>query len=156
MMTHKKTDVQLITGPLQNLRQSAANLDSFVLFKNFRWFANMRDDFSWVYGLSEVEINDFARQYSDTKDEIKTLLNNTENEKLQAKIKSEYDSLPTLDPKEFTVDLDKATWFLNMLRPFKTIRKSLEFKDILNEINRTCERMINYIENVKWLEIENM
>ena len=116
----------------------------------------MRDDFSWVYGLSEVEINDFARQYSDTKDEIKTLLNNTENEKLQAKIKSEYDSLPTLDPKEFTVDLDKATWFLNMLRPFKTIRKSLEFKDILNEINRTCERMINYIENVKWLEIENM
>ena len=130
------------------------NLDNFVLFKNFRWYANMRDNFSWVYGLSEVEINDFARQYSDTKDGIKTILNNTENKKLQAKIKTEYDSLPSLDPKDFAIDLGKVSWIFNLLRPFKTIRKSLEFKDILNEINRTCERMINYIENVEWLELE--
>ncbi|MES2591590.1 MAG: hypothetical protein V4608_06875 [Bacteroidota bacterium] len=153
-MTQEKTDLQLITTPLRNLRQSAMNLDGFVLFINFRWFADMRDDFSWVYGISEVEINDFARQYGDTKDGIKTLLNNTENEKLRTKLKFEFESLPTLDPKEFTVDLDKPYWILSMLRPIKTIRKSIKFKDILNEINLTYERMVNYIENVEWLELQ--
>jgi hypothetical protein len=153
-MTQETTDIQLITAPLKNLSQSAMNLNSFVLFKNFRWFANMRDNYSWVYGLSEVEINDFVRQYDDTKDEIKTILSNTENEKLKAKLKLEYESLPTLNPTEFTVDLDKTLWILNLFRPIKRIRKSIKFKDTIIEINRICARMTNYIENVEWLELE--
>jgi hypothetical protein len=150
----EKIDVQLITAPLKNLRESAMNIDRFVLFNNFRWFADMRDDFSWVYGLSEVEINDFLRQYNNTKSEIKNIINNTQNEKLKVKLILENESLPSIDSTEFTVNLDKRYWILNMLRPFKKIRKSLKFKEIINDINRTCERMINYIENVEWLEYE--
>jgi len=150
----EKIDVQLITAPLKNLRESAMNIDRFVLFNNFRWFADMRDDFSWVYGLSEVEINDFLRQYNNTKSEIKNIIDNTQNEKLKVKLILENESLPSIDSTEFTVNLDKRYWILNMLRPFKKIRKSLKFKEIINDINRTCERMINYIENVEWLEYE--
>jgi len=150
----EKIDVQLITAPLKNLRESAMNIDRFVLFNNFRWFADMREDFSWVYGLSEVEINDFLRQYNNTKSEIKNIIDNTQNEKLKVKLILENESLPSIDSTEFTVNLDKRYWILNMLRPFKKIRKSLKFKEIINDINRTCERMINYIENVEWLEYE--
>lgn len=153
-MTTEKTDIQLNTAPLKNLRLSAMNLDSFVLFKNWRWFSDMRDDFSWVYGLSEVEIYDFSRQYISTKHEIKNIINNTENKKLKVKLELEYCTFPTLDSSEFTVDLDKKYWILNTFKPFKKIRKSIKFKGIINEINRTCERMINYIENVEWLELE--
>ena len=149
-----KIDAQLITAPLKNLRESAMRIDRFVLFNNFRWFADIRDDFSWVYGLSEVEINDFLGQYSNTKSEIKNIINNTQNEKLKAKLILENESFPSIDPTEFTVNLDKRYWILNILRPFKKIRKSLKFKEIINDINRTCERMTNYIENVEWLEFE--
>lgn len=114
-----------------------------------------RDDFSWVYGLSEVEIEDFGSQYENIREEIKNTITKTENKKLREKLSNEYEHLPTFDYKEFVLNTDNASWlFIRTFKPFMTIRKTVKFKNTLDEIRRTCERMINYYNNVEWLELE--
>lgn len=150
------TEVELSTMPLKHLQQTASDLEKYILYKNGRLFSGWRDNFSWVFGISEVELLDFARIYDDTIDVIRNFISITENKKLKEKLEAEFKFLPTLNANEFILDINNRYWILKIIRPFKTIRKSLKLKGILNDISRTCERMINYIENVEWLELEDV
>ena len=153
-MTTDKIELELTLAPFRNLIRSAKVLEGYIGFKKLRWFSGARDDFSWVYGVSEVEIEDFSRLYDQTRQEIKSIIERTENEKLKAKMTGEYKEFPALPCKQFTLDTNDTFWILKTFRPGKKIRNSIKFKRILDEIWRTCERMINYSENIAWLELE--
>src|SRR5689334_12088741 len=128
-----KNDFQLIVSPIRHLRELAFNLNERVALP-----AKYRDNFSWVIGLSEVEITDFVTKYNTTKEEIENFISVTDNKKLKEKLQKEYKLLQQLNAKEFIVDLDKTFW-LFIIKPFKAIRKTIKFKNILRETSLICK-----------------
>jgi hypothetical protein len=149
MMTKYPTIHEMRIAPLLHLIKTVRDLEVNIIYNNWRWFQGARDDFSWVYGLSEIEIEEFGNQYSKTKNGIINTIEHTENDKLRLKLTNEYRNFPHLDYKEFVLKTDNLPWFyIKAFKSFTTIKKTVKFKDILAEIRRTCERMLNYYENV--------
>ncbi len=100
-MALNNIETQLRISPLQNIRSEILDLKKFIFYHNFRWQSNWLDNFSWVYGLSEVEIIDFSRNFDNTKDEIKNIISVMESGKRKEKLTTEFSSLAILDVKEF-------------------------------------------------------
>lgn len=110
---------------------------------------------SWVYGVSEVEIEDFARLYESTLQEVKNTLSRMETGVLEQRLARESNQFPRINPKEFVIDTGKPFWFLaKTFRPLKTIEKSTRLRQHLQLIGATCERMISYWANAAWLDME--
>ncbi|MGQ1788538.1 MULTISPECIES: hypothetical protein [unclassified Saccharicrinis] len=146
---------KIILAPYRQLLEYVSNIEQYVGFQNARWFMWNSDSLSWVYGLSEFEIKNFAQQFENLLQEIKVTIRNTENEKLKQKLNTEIDQIPSFDYSEYVLNTDNASWiFMKALRPFKTLRMTFKFKSILEDIRLTSERMINYTENQSWLELE--
>jgi len=88
-MTTDKT-LELTLAPLRHLSRSVVDLDSYLILNKLRWFVAARDEFSWVYGISEVEIRDLAQRYENSRNEIKNIIKRTENENLRDKLENEF------------------------------------------------------------------
>ncbi len=145
----------IILAPYRQLLEYVSDIEKYVGFQNARWFMWNSDSLSWVYGLSEFEIKNFAQQFENSLQEIKVTIRNTENEKLKQKLNIEIDQIPSFDYSKYVLNTDNASWiFMKALQPFKTLRMTMKFKSILEDIRLTSERMINYTENQSWLELE--
>mgnify|MGYP000976636341 CR=1 FL=1 len=151
-MIPDRTEIQLMTAPMRSLRQEALVLAGGVFYGKWRWFWGNRDAFSWVYGLSEEEIRDFMNRYEHARDNIQNIISVMENGRLKEKLTNEYCFFPASDAGQY-VNTHWYLWLLFMFSPIKKIRKTHHFKRFLDDIARTSERMINYIENAAWLEM---
>ena len=146
-------DLQL--APCRNMIKHVNELEKYILFSKWRRFSGQRDMFSWVYGISEVEIKDFSSRYDSSQEEIKRIVSLTDNEKLKAKLTTEFLNLPKLNYNEFILDSNNSLWkHATIFRPLRKIKKTIKFKNSIKEIKIICERMINYAENINWLDLE--
>jgi hypothetical protein len=148
-------EIKLMTAPLQNLRQTALDINKYAFSTKWRWYYSARSDYSWVLGISEVEITDFIRIYDSTKDDIKNTIDTTDNNTIKNTLYKEYRLLPALCINDFIHDKDNLIiMILNSIRLIKKIRLTLKFRDIIGKIIDSCDNMINCIENSDWYELE--
>lgn len=146
---------KIILAPYRQLIEYVFDIEKYVGFQNARWFMWNSDSLSWVYGLSEFEIKNFVLQFENCQQEIKRTIQNTESEKLKRKLNIEFEQIPGFDYTDYILNTDNVSWlFIKVLRPVKTLRMTMKFKNILEDIRLTTERMINYTENKEWIELE--
>lgn len=140
------------TTPYKYLLEKTIEIEKFIFYSKFRFFESMLDDFSWVYGLSEVEIKDYIQLYILTKEEILNSIERTGNIKLKTKLSEEISNLPIINLDKFIVDTNHVFFIFKLLVPFKKIITTYQFKNNLSEIKYSAERMYNLIDNKEWLD----
>ena len=144
---------QIELSPFNFLIEKTIQLDQWIYGAKFNFLRFSNDDFTWVVGLSEVEIKDFSSIYFSTRDEIVMRLDLIGHPKLKSKLNQEF-----LLMSEFTFDeyLLNTNDIFFILKPFfilRIIRKTNKFKSMLNEIKLSSEKMKNLIENKEWLDL---
>ncbi|MBI1288076.1 MAG: hypothetical protein GC178_10935 [Flavobacteriales bacterium] len=103
-------------------------------FRKFRWFAGWMDDFSWVYGVSEVEIKDFSNRYNSVRQTLLTSIKQTDDRKLSIRLEREFQSLPEMQAEKFAqTENFYFTLFLNEIRFVKKLRMTSEFNTLLDD-----------------------
>ncbi len=91
----------ILLAPYRQLIESVSDIEKYVGFENARWFMWKSNSLSWVYGLSEFEIKNFAQQLENSQQEIKRTIQNTESEKLKRKLNIEFEQIPRLDYTDY-------------------------------------------------------
>ncbi len=148
--------LKITLAPYQQLLDYIFEIEKHVGFKNIRCFMWNSSSLSWVYGVSEFEIKNFALQLENCIREINRTIQNTESEKLKRKLIIEFEKIPVFNSSEYILNTNNASWlFAKSLQPLKTLRMTVKFKSILEDIKLTTERMINYTKNREWLELAN-
>lgn len=128
------SDIELLTAPYRSLLQLTETLSNAAGFRKFRWFAGWMDDFSWVYGVSEVEIKDFSNRYNSVRQTLLTSIKQTDDRKLSIRLEREFQSLPEMQAEKFAqTENFYFTLFLNEIRFVKKLRMTSEFNTLLDD-----------------------
>ncbi len=141
------SDINIQTSSFKHLVNRTNELEPYIFNFKFRLFASVRDQYSWVYGLSEVEVSDYLQLYNSTKIELKNLINREVHDKLKSKLLFEYNNLPNVSKIEF--NSHKGL----ILIPFIKISKTAKFKSMMREVVISFDNVINLLENKAWLEL---
>jgi hypothetical protein len=139
-------------APIKFVIEKASDLKSNIFFRKGNNYKT--GNFCWVYGLYDTEVLDFSVQYNSSITEIKNMINNIEDERLKITLNKEFELLPSLDYKEFTVESNNILWIISPLDILRKLKKTYRFNDLLDNIKHSCERMISYYENSEWLALE--
>ncbi|OYU96494.1 MAG: hypothetical protein CFE21_08890 [Bacteroidetes bacterium B1(2017)] len=143
--------IEFSIASLQNLRILSKDFLERIWVRN-----NLSADlgFCWVYGLSEVELVDFARLCEGVIQEIRHTISISTDKLLSDKLGQILADFPLLDIREFIINTDTGSWLFKSLWVFKKIRQTIKFKHLVEEIIACCDRFIHVIENKEFLELE--
>lgn len=143
----------LILHPYKQLLEELKVLKKPI--KSFFLIGHFQSTFSWVYDINDDNIIQFTERYQLIKTEIRNQIEITDNKFLKNKLKDEFQLFPILKKEEYIIDINNPfAIFLTKFRFLKKIRKTLKFKDEISEIEIITNRMINFIKNPEWIELE--
>lgn len=144
---------ELILNPYIQLLEQLKTLEKPI--RNFFLLGHFQSTFSWVYDINEDRIIQFTERYLSIKAEIHQQIEITNNKYLKNKLKNEFQLFPKLEKEEYIINQDNSfAIFLTKFRIMKKLIKTLKFKEELSEIEIITNRMINFIKNPEWIELE--
>jgi hypothetical protein len=143
---------EMILGSLQQLRDTTTSIRKHVWIVGWRFYNPSM--YSWVYGLSDVRLEEFITRYSGIQEELKGMIARIDDPALNKRVLQEYRNLPDLDLNELIAPqgsiLAPSMWF----RFGKKVRRTYRFWQDSDVIIRSAQSMIDSFEGKAWIALE--